>query len=273
MFMVAMFIYLFSTIPHKWWVLLTVLVISAGIEPGLIVKRSIHRIGGTAAALVVLIPLLYLMQANYRLIPLVFVIGIIGMSVSIINTNRYDITVFFITITVFFLLAQIIQPISPEGPFVMVVNRGICTLIGIGIVIIGDYFLFQAYRYSQKLYLFHQMTIYRYFNEVVNQILQCSKEKTNKFLFIEKLRSQVVANFSPIIISSENLKLEPGVSPETISKIDAYQDTIWEIRRLIFALCVSEFILQSPDVSAKHLQRFKFLMTKARTYFIYRESL
>lgn len=96
MFMVAMWIYLFTTIPHKWWVLLTVIMISAGIEPGLIIRRSIHRIGGTFAALLILIPLIYLMQINYRFIPVVFIFGIIGLAVTALNTRRYDISVFFI---------------------------------------------------------------------------------------------------------------------------------------------------------------------------------
>ncbi|MGL5742723.1 MAG: FUSC family protein [Legionella sp.] len=94
MFLVAMWIYLFSTIPHNWWVLLTVIVISAGIEPWLIVRRAIHRIGGTFAALIILIPLIYLMQLNYRFIPVVFIAAITGLAVSSINTNRYDISVF-----------------------------------------------------------------------------------------------------------------------------------------------------------------------------------
>src|SRR5690348_14094960 len=85
MFMIAMFIYLFSTIPHKFWVLLTVLVVSAGIEPGLIIRRAIHRINGTFAGLALMIPLLYLMQLNYRLIPIVFVLAIIGLAVTSLN--------------------------------------------------------------------------------------------------------------------------------------------------------------------------------------------
>ena len=57
-FMIAMFFFLFSTIPEKKWVLLTVLVISAGIEPGLIIRRSKHRMSGTLAALLILVPLI-----------------------------------------------------------------------------------------------------------------------------------------------------------------------------------------------------------------------
>ncbi|AYK03048.1 Uncharacterised protein [Legionella sainthelensi] len=269
MFMVAMLIYLFSNIPHKWWVLLTVIVISAGIEPGLIVKRAIFRIGGTFAALLILIPLLYLTQFNYRLIPVIFIVAVIGFSVSSINTNRYDISVFFITLIVFFLLAQTTEINSPEGPFVMMLNRGICTLLGVSIVLIGDYFLFQTYHYSQKLYLFHQMMVYNFFNDVVQQITQTSTQKINSSIFVAKLRTEVIKTCSPIAVSSQNLKLEAKVSPQTIKRIDVFQETIWEIRRVLFALSVSEFVLHSPTTTQKHLQRFNTLMNKAKNNFIY----
>lgn len=268
MFMVAMFIYLFTTFPEKWWVLLTVLVISAGIEPGLIIKRAIHRIGGTFLALVILVPLIYFMQLNYRLIPVVLIISLIGMSVASLNVKRYDITVFFITLVVFFLMAQTSNPESPHGPFVMVLNRGICTLFGILIVLIGDYFLFQAFRYSQRLYLFHQIMTYEFLNDIVQQITTCNMEKINTFLFVEKLRGQVIKHYIPISISSENLKLDFKTSQYTKKRIDIFQETIWEIRRLIFALCISEFVLHSSTTTEKHLQRFKLLMNKARTHFI-----
>ena len=33
--------YLFTTIPHNWWILLTVIMMSAAIEPGLIIKNQL----------------------------------------------------------------------------------------------------------------------------------------------------------------------------------------------------------------------------------------
>ncbi|MBI2785376.1 MAG: FUSC family protein [Legionella longbeachae] len=273
MFMVAMLIYLFSTIPYKWWVLLTVLVINAGIEPGLIIRRAVHRINGTFAALVILIPLIYFMQLNYRLIPVTFVLATIGLAVSLLNTNRYDISVFFITIVVFLLLAQTTDVNSSLSPFEMVINRGICTLIGISIVLIGDYFLFQTYNYSQKLYLFHQMVVYNFFKKTVPIIINCRAERRNTFLFVEQLRGQVLEHCSPIAISSENLKLQFKISPEAKERIDIFQETVWEIRRLMFALCVSEFVLRSKTSSQKHLQQFELLMQKAKENFISTEEI
>ncbi|CEG55533.1 FUSC family protein [Legionella fallonii] len=269
LFMVAMFLYLFSTIPERWWILLTVLVISAGIEPGLIIRRSIHRIGGTLAALAILIPLIYLLQLNYRLIPVLFILTIIGLNITALNTKRYDISVFFITLTVFLLLAQTTEVTSPQGPLEMVINRGTCTLIGIFIVTVADYFLFQSYRYSHKLYLFHQLMLYGFFTKKIREISNLRQNKTNTFLFIEKMRDQIIHHFAPIAISSENLKLEGKISRKTKEQIDIFQDTVWKIRRLLFALCVSECILQSPSATERHLHQVKELMATARANFIY----
>ncbi|CDZ77144.1 integral membrane protein, YccS/YhfK family [Legionella massiliensis] len=268
-FMVAMFLYLFSTIPEKRWILLTVLVVSAGIEPGLVIRRSAHRIGGTFAALLILIPLIYLMQLNYRFIPVLFTLVVIGLNVASLNTRRYDISVFFITLCVFLLLAQTTEANSPQGPFEMMINRGFCTLIGVIIVLSGDYFIFQSYRYSQKLYFFHQMLIYNFFKNKVKEINHCRQQGKNAFLFIERTRYQVIEHFAPISISSENLKLENKVSAKSKEQIDLFQETIWEIRRLLFALCMSELVLSSPEKTERHLQRFNDLMSRAKENFVY----
>lgn len=100
-----------------------------------------------------------------------------------------------------------------------------------------------------------------------------SDRKINTFIFVEKLRSQVIKNCAPIEISSENLKLEVKISSETKKRVDIFQETIRDIRRLIFALCVSEFVLHSTTASEKHLQQFKILMNRARNNFIYTKDI
>lgn len=267
-FMIAIFLFLFTNIPEKKWMLLTVLVVSAGVEPGLIVRRSRHRMKGTLAALLILIPLIYFLQLNYRLIPVFFTLAIVGLSVTYLNANRYDISVFFITLTAFLLLAQTTDANSPQGPFEMVINRGSCTLLGIVIVLTGEYFLFQSYRYSHKLYLFHQMIVYNFFKEVQQKINNCQAQDVNTFLFLEHTRDEVIRHFAPIIVSSENLKLEKKTSEQTRQQIENFQKTIWDLRRLLFALCISKFVLKSTEATEKNQQQFKVLMSKARSNFI-----
>ena len=268
MFMIAMWVYLFSTIPHKFWILLTVLVVSAGIEPGLIVRRAIHRVSGTFAALALLIPLLYLMQLNYRLISVVFILAIIGVAVSSLNPRRYNVSVFFTTIMIFLLLAETTPVRSPTGPFDMVMNRGICTLIGVAIVLMGDYFLFQGYHYSHKLYLFHQRTLYNFFTNTVKKIQHTPVDKVNHFLFVEKLRAELIEKGALIAISSENLLLEKKIRPQTKARVDQFQAIVWALHRLIFSLCVAKFILKNENSTQKQLEECWALLKKARANFI-----
>jgi hypothetical protein len=267
-YILALAIFLFTNLPHKRWILLTVLVISGGIEPGLILKRSRHRVIGTLLALTLMIPLLYLLQLNYRLIPVVFIIALIGMMVSSLNPDRYDISVFFITIVVFFLIAQTSDVHTGTGPFEMVINRAICTMIGIGIVLASDYFLFQTYQYSQKLYLYHQLMILDFLKAISRQIIQIRDEGGNRFLFIERLRNEFIDHYSLINISSENLKLDLKASPRIKKQVDSFQQTIWQLRRLVFALSFSELIQPSPQASANHWQKYEALMIKAKNSLI-----
>jgi len=271
-YMVTLAIYLFTTIPHKRWILLTVLVISAGIEPGLILKRSKHRIMGTLLGLILLIPLLYTLQLNYRLVPVVFIIALIGMIVSSLKPSRYDISVFFITIVVFFLLAQTYEANAKNAPFEMVMNRGICTLIGIGIVRVSDYFLFQTYQYSQKLYLYHQMMIYDFLKNTARQIKKLQNETSNAFLFLERLRNDFIKNFNLIAISSENLMLDVKASKSIKQETANFQQVIWDLRRLTFALSFSELIQPSPKASQIHWEKHTKLMQEAKNSFIQVEA-
>lgn len=271
-YMLALLFFLFTTIPHRQWILLTVSVISAGIEPGLILKRSKHRVMGTLLALVLLVPALYVMQLNYRLVSIFLTLCLIGKVVSSLNPARYDISVFFITLTVFMLLAQTSENTTAEGPFEMVLNRGICTLIGIAIVMSSDYFLFHAYQYSQKLYLYHQRMIYEFLQETGKQIKQAREEGANSILFIEHLRSDFLYRFSLITTSSENLILDLKASQNIKKQVMRFQKTIWDIRRRIFALNFSELMLPTPEASRVHWQHYSTLMEKARRNIIHIEA-
>ena len=68
-FVVGLGMYLFTTIPHNWWIFLTVMMMSAAIEPGLIIKKSINRGKGTLLGILIFLPMIYLMHFNYRVIP------------------------------------------------------------------------------------------------------------------------------------------------------------------------------------------------------------
>ncbi|KTD20070.1 Uncharacterised protein [Legionella lansingensis] len=260
--------YVVSNMPHKWWVLLTVLVISSSIEPGLIVQRARHRIKGTLLALILMIPLLYLLQLNYRLIPVLFIGSAVGMLVTTLNLRRYDICVFFITLFAFLLTATTFTSTVPESPIEMVVNRGICTLIGILIVFIGDYLLFNSFHYSQKLYLLHQIIVYKVIKNNAEHLLSLSSESPTPIIFMEKLRNQFNDSFTLITSSSENLQSELKAGSELGEKIIHFQNTIWELRRILFAMSFSALLLKSQPITHEHFMKYQQLMKKARRLFI-----
>jgi len=91
MYLAAALLFIFSHVPHKWWIFLTVLVISTAVEPGLLIERAIARTKGTILALLLIIPLIYVLQLNYRLIPILMIAAGLGMAVTALNTKKYSV--------------------------------------------------------------------------------------------------------------------------------------------------------------------------------------
>ncbi|WED44087.1 FUSC family protein [Legionella cardiaca] len=262
--------YVLLTVPHKWWILLTVLVISSGLEPGLMVDRALQRIKGTLLALTLMIPLLYLLQVNYRLIPVIFIGSAVGMVVASLNFRRYDICVFFITLFALLLTGTTFTDLILESPIEMVTNRGICTFIGIAIVLIGDYFLFDAFHYSQKLYLLHQIIVYNLIRNAAQELQTSSMKVSTPYIYMEQLRAQFNHGFTLIADSGKSLRSELQTSPDLKQKITEFQDIIWELRRILFAMSFSALILKSQEVTNEHFKNYQKLISQARKAFIKR---
>lgn len=265
-FTIGMAMYLFTTIPHNWWILLTVIMMSAAIEPGLIIKKSINRGKGTLIGILLFLPLIYLLQLNYRFIPLVFILLSIGISVP--NAKRYDISVIFMTMMVFTMNAYNFTVPTQEGPFEATLNRGICTVIGIIICIAGDHFLFRRFDYSRKLYFLLQHELCNMLEKKIEMIRNAHKQKLNRYLIVENLRESFNQAYTTIATSAESIRLSLNTNAETKQKINDFDITIWQLRKAVFGLYYSECILQHNQSSEEHLERFKYLIDKARHNFI-----
>ncbi|KTD20346.1 integral membrane protein, YccS/YhfK family [Legionella londiniensis] len=265
MYIMALCVFLFSTIPHKRWVFLSVMVICAGIQPGLIVKRSIRRIKGTMLALVLMMPVLYLVQINYRLIPVLLIGSAILMVVSGMNSNRYDIKVFFTTFFVFLLTALTVEEITAEGPVEMVLNRAICTLIGVAIILSADYFLFDSYRYGRKLYFFHQLLTYRFLKKKAQELREEKNLPVNRYTYISRLRDETNERFSALAKAAESLVSDLSADLALKKEVAQFQGTLSELRRLLFATCFARLILNSPENLTRNLVDFDALMSKAQS--------
>jgi hypothetical protein len=165
-------------------------------------------------------------------------------------------------------MTQLSNQHTPEGPFEMVLNRGICTLIGVAIVMIVDHSLFNTYSYSQKLYCYHQVMIYNLLKKTADNIIDAKTKKLNTIIFTEQLRTEFIKHFSLIETSSDNLISELKTNLEIKQQIKDYQKTIWNIRRQIFALNFSELLSPSTTLSKQHWQTYHELMSQAKTMFI-----
>lgn len=264
MYLIAVSLYLYSTFPHKWWLYVTITIISGAVEPGLIIKRAILRSQGSLVALIFMIPLLYLLQFNYRLIPVLMVCVGVCMIVSFSNPRRYDISIFFVTIVVFLFYANTIPPDAPQAPVDMVLNRGICTAIGIFIVIACDYFLFNAYHYSRKLYFLNQLSVFELLKNTVKNIERAAKNQENSAIFIEKLRDEFNEAYLNLETSCESLQADLKTQSDQYEKIEQFRSVCWKLRQIIFALTFSQLILKSEEKTQKNLEQFNIFIAKAK---------
>ena len=107
---------------------------------------------------ILFIPLVYLFQINYKLIP--FMLFIFAICHDSCPPKRHDIMVMFMTIIVFMLNSFTdVKSSVMEGPISTVIKRLVCVLIAICLCVVGDYIFFKKYNYSQKLYAFYQRKI------------------------------------------------------------------------------------------------------------------
>jgi hypothetical protein len=242
------------------------MMMSAAIEPGLIIKKSINRGKGTLIGILLFLPLIYLLQLNYRFIPLVFIL--LGVGISIPNAKRYDISVIFMTMMVFTMNAYNFTVPTQEGPFETTLNRGICTVIGIIICIAGDHFLFRRFDYSRKVYFLLQHELCNTLEKKIDMIRSAHEQKLNRYLIVENLRESFNQIYSNIATSGESIRLSLTTNAETKQKINEFSIIIWQLRKVGFGLYYSECILQDDKASQEHLERFKYLLDKARHNFI-----
>lgn len=271
-YLIGLIIFLFTTIPHKWWVWVTIMVVSGAFESGLIIRKSFLRIRGSLSALLLIIPLLYIMQLNYRMIPIAFILSGIGLAVSSMNPRRYDIFVFFTTLFVFFILSQTALPDTDKSPIDMVLNRAICTAIGIFIVFACDYFLFDPSSTSQKKYLLQQIEICALFDEKVHFICQRQLSVSTAHLCLRSIHHELNRSYEALLTSANDLHEILELSPPEVGaplkqEMEAFLALILELRELVFGLIFSKFIQKSEEITTRYLNRYNELIHTARSLF------
>ncbi len=258
--------YLFTTIPHSWWIFVTVLMMTAAIEPGLVIQRSVHRGKGTLAGIIIFIPLIYLLQFNYRLIPLVFIMA--ACLISVPSAKRYDISVIFTTMMVFILTAYTFNQPLLEGPIEQALNRAVCTILGIVICIGGDYFIFAKFKYPRKAYYVLQHELCNLLQEKLELILAYEKSKMNAYILVENLRDSLNNKFSEICTSGDSLVYDLKTDNHTREQVKIFDKLMWELRREIYAIYFCHCKLGNQRDLAIRVNRFNEMLNQARANLI-----
>lgn len=253
MLFIGLCCYVFSKIPHVWWVMMTMYMMLGSVEPGLVKAKSINRAKGTLMGLVLFFPTIYLLQFNYRLIPLVLMCSVI--LVGSISPKRYDITVIFITFAVLSSTAYSFTTPTIEGTLQMELNRGLNTLIAITIVFIGEYFMFKRFRYAYKACFIYQLMVRKALLKAVRKItkhhgLGISK---NKSILFNELSQVFLITFNNLVTSSTSLLLSSDTKESEREQILTFNSLAFAARRKILALYYNTLIAHNSTSANQEL--------------------
>lgn len=265
-FSIGLAMYLFTTIPHNLWIFIAVMLMMSMIEPGLILRHSINNGKGTIIGIVLFMPIIYFLQLNYRLIPIVFVI--FGIATMIPTMRRYDLRVVFTTMMIFTSNAYNYTVPGSEGPIEIAINRLVCTIIGIVICICGDYFLFRRFDYSRKVYALLQYDICNMLNQKVKMICEPDDKRLNRLLLIENIRDSFNSVYASIGNSGDGLLHSFTTSREIKNKVREFNIKIWQLRKVVFAIYYAKCHLNDSKSVEMHLKRFHFLIQEAKQNYV-----
>jgi len=261
MFVIGFSIFLFSHLPHKWWVILTVLIISAAYEPGLLVKKSWQRGRGTLVGLVLAWVILSFLDLNFRFIPLILIF--IASITYAIPVRIYGAQTAFVTIFIF--ISYSFLP-TESSVFQDVVDRAISTGLGIIICMAGDYLLFTKFKYSQRNYSIMQREICLLMHRTVTKTLSL-KGKPVSNTRMQRIREEFSLTFGKISASSEGIQYDVDCSKITKDKIKKFDEYIWEMRTQVSAINYCALLSKDYQMLDKHVAKFyAFLEIAKRNY-------
>lgn len=262
-FIFGLYVYLFTTIPHNWWIFLTILMMMSVIQPGLILARSISRGKGTIVGIIISFVVVYTLHLNYRLVSIFFVLSMVLMFVP--NQKRYDITVTIMTIMVFLADPYLYKFPLLEGPVEVAINRMTCTIIGIAICVASDYILFNRFNYSGKAYRVLQEELLGVIQAQLGDILEDKKVRKNRLILIKHMRDNFNNIFGQISASAEGLLISYSSSEELKNTVRRFSEISWQLRIETSAIYVANCILDEDAILIeRHLQKFKLLLSEAR---------
>lgn len=262
-FMFGMYMYLFTTIPHSWWICLTVLMMMSAIQPGLILVRSINRGKGTVVGIILSLLLVYVFHINYRLVSICLILSMLLLFIP--NPKRYDLTVTFMTIMIFLTDSYGYKMPLLEGPIEVAINRMTCTIIGIAICVASDYILFNHFNYSGKAYRVLQEELLFIVDERLAEIMTEPSRRLNRIIIVKKIRDSFNGVFGELSASSSGLLSSYSSSAETKAMVREFSELSWKLRIEVFAIYIANcVVIDDEDLLNKHLANLNDLLVNAR---------
>lgn len=258
--------YLFTTIPHNWWIFLTVLMIMSAVQPGLILVKSINRGKGTIVGIILAFSLVYLLHLNYRFVSIAMILFMILLNIP--SQKRYDITVMLMTIMIFLADSYNFKFPLLEGPIEVAVNRITCTIIGIVICIAADHFLFNKFNYSGKVYSVLQQELLQIIDQRMNEVMQEPEKQKNSLVLIKSIRESFNSIFAEISTSSAGILNSHTTSPELKKQVQEFSDISWRLRMLVSAVYFANCVLKDQALFEEHGREYHTLFAHAKQLLI-----
>lgn len=258
--------YLFTTIPHNWWIFLTVLMMMSAVQPGLILVKSINRGKGTIVGIILAFSLVYVLHLNYRFVSIIMIMAMILLNVP--TPKRYDLTVTAMTIMIFLSDSYNFKFPLLEGPIEVAINRITCTIIGIAICISADHFLFNRFNYSGKVYSSLQHELLQIIQQRMHEVMQEPEKQKNSLVLIKSIRDSFNIIFTEISNSGAGILNSHTTSPELKQQVQEFSDISWRLRMLVSAVYFANCVLKDRALYEEHIAEYNKLLSAAKQLLI-----
>ncbi|MDC0534674.1 FUSC family protein [Francisellaceae bacterium] len=254
--------YIFSNIPYSFWILNSIFATSGAYESGLVRKKAGQRGIGTVFGLIIAAILLQFLEFNPYITP--FILLLVGAATFAIPGKFHVSQTIFLSMFIMFGFALTSVDV---GHSELISDRLISTVLGVFIVLIGEYVLFTKFDYSRRNYAILQREVCLYMLRSVNSLIKL-KGKPLSRPKRQKLREGFSGTFSKLANSSNSIMLDFHASDTISQHMKQFDSIIWEMRTEISAIHYCSVFHQDQKALEQHLEKFYQLLKEAKKNYI-----
>jgi len=254
--------YIFSNIPYSFWILNSIFATSGAYESGLVRKKAGQRGLGTVLGLILAAILLEFLELNPYLTPLIILL--LGAATFAIP-GKFHVTQ-TISLSLFIMFSFALTSVT-ESHGAILSDRLISTLLGIFIVLIGEFVLFTKFDYSRRNYVILQREVCLYMLRSVNTLIN-DKGKPLSRLKRQKLREGFSSTFSKLANSSYSIILDFHASDDLSMHMHKFDKIIWDMRTEISAIHYCSVFHKDQQALDQHVETFYKLLKEAKLNYI-----